>query len=44
MNECLLYVALDHNDRAANLALAQQLAPEQGDFGFKINQDHYSLW
>lgn len=44
MAEQLLYVALDHNDRDANLKLAHQLAPKQGNFGFKINQDHYSLW
>lgn len=44
MAEKILYIALDHNDQASNLTLAQQLAPEQGSFGFKINQDHYSLW
>jgi len=39
-----LYVALDHNDRGSNLALAADLSPEQGSWGFKINQDHHSLW
>lgn len=44
MAEHLLYVALDHNDRSSNLTLAAQLATEPGNFGFKINQDHYTLW
>lgn len=39
-----LYVALDHNDRDANLALAKDLSALEGPFGYKINQDHHSLW
>lgn len=47
----LLYVALDHDERAANLALAANLAAvdtsgyETGcEFGFKVNLDHALLW
>lgn len=42
--ERLLYVALDHNDRHNNFTLAANLAQESGNFGFKINQDHWTLW
>ncbi len=44
MAETLLYVALDHNDFRSNYYLAQDLSTEPGNFGFKINQDHYTLW
>lgn len=44
MAEALLYVALDHDDRDMNLDLARSLYQEPGNFGFKINQDHYTLW
>jgi len=42
--EHLLYVALDHDDRGGNLALADQLIEVDGRFGFKINADHYSIF
>ena len=44
MSERLLYVALDHNEQSGNLSLAKQLAEVGGQFGYKINADHYSLW
>ena len=44
MSETLLYIALDHNSKAANIALADSLHYQPGNFGFKINQDHYTLW
>lgn len=44
MTEALLYVALDHNSKRQNIDLAESLYFEQGNFGFKINQDHYTLW
>lgn len=44
MAEVLLYVALDYNSRGQNINLAESFYHEQGNFGFKINQDHYTLW
>ncbi len=44
MNERLLYVALDHNERKQNLTLADQLSEVAGNFGFKVNLDHVILW
>ncbi len=49
MSERLLYTALDHNERRANLELAQSLSTEsskadQPNSGFKLNLDHVLLW
>lgn len=44
MAEALLYVVLDHNSKRQNIKLAESFYFEQGNFGFKINQDHYTLW
>jgi orotidine-5'-phosphate decarboxylase len=44
MSERLLYVALDHNESSPNLSLAERLSEVGGNFGYKVNLDHYTLW
>lgn len=44
MAEKLLYVGLDHDSRSQNLDLVQQLSEVEGNFGYKLNQDHALLW
>lgn len=46
MSENLLYVGLDHNDYSRNIDTAEMLsdANVEGNFGFKINQDHMFNW
>lgn len=44
MGEKFLYVALDRNERDANLRLSEQLSKVGGNFGFKVNVDHFILW
>ena len=44
MAEALLYIALDHNLGSQNIDLVDSLHHVPGNFGFKINQDHYTLW
>lgn len=44
LSEKLLYTALDFNEKKTNLTLAERLAREAGNFGFKLNLDHVVLW
>lgn len=41
--EKLLYVALDNDNLEENISLADRLSKVGGNYGFKINADHYTI-